>query len=964
MTFGRHPALSATPSSTVASALAGFHRLVLSVVCAMLALGVCAAAATAAADGLAVTDLRCEYRVNPLGVDVARPRLSWVLRSDQRGQRQTAYRVLVAGGRETLRRGEGDLWDSGKVESDRTVHVVYGGRPLVSCMRCFWKVRVWDEAGRPSAWSEPAVWAMGLLERGDWNARWIADARDAAVNEAGPLPATMLRKSFTIDGRVERATVYVTGLGLYELHLNGRKVGDQLLAPEFTMYDCRVQYQAFDVTDLVASGENAVGAILADGWNGEYFFGMPLRQAQRPFGGRRGLIMRLDVRRADGTTHTIVTDPSWRSTREGPIRAASLYDGEVYDARMEMPGWDKPGFDDRLWRPAVEADYMVGANLVWQPNEPIRVVKTIEPVKMTEPMPGVFVFDMGQNMVGWCRLTMRGRPGTAVRLRHAERLNEDGTVYTANLRGAEQTDRYVNRTEGEEVHEPRFTYHGFRYVEVTGKEYKPWVYMPPFKPKPGDLVGRVFHSAGPDAGRFECSSDVINRIMRMVAWTQRGNLHSVPTDCPQRDERAGWMGDIQAFSQTAVFHMDMAAFFTKWLKDVRDAQADDGAYPNFAPMDHARWKGGTPAWADAGTVVPWRMFQNYADTRVLEAHYASARRWVDRVHRKNPDLLWAKDLGNNFNDWLNADTLVMDGWPRKGGAVPPRVLATAFFAHSTEIVSQMAVILGRDDDAETYRRRFGGIKAAFNRAFVKPDGRIEGDTQAGYALALRFNLLPEALRSKAAEHMVEQFRRYGGHMSTGIQTTHRLMLELTRNGYHDEAYRLLNLRTCPSWGFMAEHGATTVWERWDGYVDGRGFQSPRMNSFNHWALGAVGEWVWRHVAGLNPDDRGPGWKRFTIAPKPGGGVTWARGEYRSIRGTIVSDWGIEDGRFRLDATVPPNTTATVRVPARDVKAVTVDGKPTAETPEVESLGMKDGTAAFEVQSGRYRFLSSLDGGAD
>jgi len=801
------------------------------------------------------------------------------------------------------------------------------------------------------------MWSMGLLAPGDWIAQWIADPKDSPASEAGPMPATMLRKSFAVDGPVKQATVSVTGLGLYDLHLNGRRVGDHILAPEFTMYGRRVQYQTFDITDLVVSGDNAVGAVLADGWNGEYFFGMPMRQAQRPFGGERGFIMRLDIERADGTTQTIATDKSWRSTRDGPMRFASLYDGEVYDARMEMPGWDKPGFDDMLWHQAAVAGAFDDANLVWQRNEPIRVTKELKPVKLTEPKPGVYVFDLGQNMVGWCRLKVRGRPGTTVRLRHAEMLNDDGTVYTANLRGATQTDVFTKRTEAEEVYEPRFTYHGFRYVEITGMEYKPWRYMPLYKPAVGDLSGRVFHSASPDAGRFECSSDLVNKIMHMIVWVQRGNMHSVPTDCPQRDERAGWMGDIQSFSQTSIFNMDMAAFFSKWVPDVRDAQAEDGSYPNFAPMDHARWKGGTPAWADAGTIVPWRVYQNYADTRMIEEHYESARRWVDYVHSKNPNLVWDRDRGNDFNDWLNGDTLIKEGWPKTGGCVPPQVLATAFFAHSAEIVGKMAAVTGRTDDAKKYGRLSDGIKAAFNKRYVQPDGRIQGNTQAGYALALRFNLLPGELRPKAARHMVDEFGRYNGHMSTGIQTSHRLMLELTRNGYNDEAYRLLNLRSFPSWGFMLEQGATTIWERWDGYVQGRGFQKPMMNSFNHWALGAVGEWMWRNIIGLNPDESKPGWKHFVIEPRPGGGLTWARGRYKSIRGTIISDWRLENGKFHLDVTVPPNTTATVYLPAKDAQSVTIDGKPAAESPLVQSLGMNSGKAVFAVNSGRYQFTA-------
>jgi alpha-L-rhamnosidase len=447
--------------------------------------------------------------------------------------------------------------------------------------------------------------------------------------------------------------------------------------------------------------------------------------------------------------------------------------------------------------------------------------------------------------------------------------------------------------------------------------------------------------------------------MHMVVWVQRGNMHSIPTDCPQRNERAGWMGDIQSFGQTAIFNMDMAGFFTKWVPDVRDSQAEDGRYPNFAPMYKDTWSGGTPAWADAGTVVPWRVYQNYADTRMLEEHFESARRWVDFVHSKNPNLVWEKELGNKYNDWLNADTIIMEGWPKTGGAVPPQVLATAFFAHSTEIVAKMAAIIGRKAEAQKYEQMFEGIKAAFNEKYVTPDGRIEGDTQAGYALALRFNLLPDELRLKAAKHMVDGFKRYDGHMSTGIQTTHRLMLELTRNGYNDEAYRLLNLRTFPSWGFMLDQGATTIWERWDGYVKGRGFQNAGMNSFNHWALGSVGEWMWRHIVGINPDEAHPAYKHFVIRPRPGGGLTWAKGTYKSIRGLIASDWKIANDEFTLNVTIPANTAATVYVPTTDPKSVTEGGKPVGQARGVEFLRVEECNAVFTVESGRYVFTSKL-----
>ncbi len=720
-----------------------------------------------------------------------------------------------------------------------------------------------------------------------------------------------------------------------------------MLAPEWTRFSKRIQYQTYDVTALLQKGRNAVGAQLGGGWWTGPLMCMP--PFEKP---RFCLLMRLDVELADGTTRTIVTDPSWQATTDGPIRRSGIYFGETYDATKEQPGWDKPGFAAAGWRPVhvlPHPSQSERAAVVAQRNEPIRVVAELPPVKMTEPKPGVYIFDMGQNMVGWCRLKADAPAGTKINVRYAEMLNDDGTIYTANLRGAAQINEYTWRG-GPAALEPHFTYHGFRYVEVTGL---------PGRPAKDAVLGRVFHSAAPEAGTITCSNELLNQIMHCVKWVQRANMMSVPTDCPQRTERLGWMGDIQAFSQTAIFGRDMAGFFTKWVPDIRESQADDGRYPDVAPhiSDPNREFSGVPAWGDAGTVIPWRMYQNYADTRMLAEHLESAKRWVDFIHGRNPNLLWQKNRGNDYNDWLNGDVTAVKDYPRGISAIPNDIFATAFFAHSTEIVARMAHVLGRQDDAAKYDKLFAGIKAAFGKAFVTADGRIKGDTQAGYALALHFNLLEESLRAKATEHLLEAIGRYKAHPSTGIQSTHRMLLELTRNGQHAEAYRLMTLRTVPSWGYMVAEGATTIWERWDGYVKGRGFQDPGMNSFNHWAFGAAGEWVWRELAGLNADDDRPGYKHFFIRPRPCGDLGWVKSRYDSIHGPITSDWKIADGRFALCVAIPANTTATVYVPANDAAAVTEGGKPAAEAMGVKFVKMDGGAAVFSVESGRYEFAA-------
>jgi alpha-L-rhamnosidase len=919
-----------------------------------------------AAAAVRPNQLRCEYRADPLGIDIRKPRLSWILEStsrNDRGQMQTAYRIAVASTAQKLASGAADLWDSGKVASNRTVHIPYEGQPLHSRMRCYWKVQVWDRDGKPSAWSAPGSWTMGLLEKQDWAASWIGDDKDlidpatppepigAAPVKPVAQPALMLRKTFQVNGPVRRGTLYVTAHGVYRVAINSQLAGDHVLAPEFTSYQKRLQYQTYDVTQLLRAGANGIGALVGAGWYAGRIGLVPQRHI---YGTRPQLLLQLEIELGDGSTQTVVSNESWRLNTDGPIRSSDILDGEIYDARKESPGWDGAGFDDGSWHSVSALAGPGRADLVWQPNEPIRIVRSVTPVRITHPSPDVYVADMGQNMVGWCRLKLSGTAGTTVTLRHAEMLNDDGSIYTANLRGAPQVDRYTLRGGGEENFEPHFTYHGFRYVELTGL---------PAPPGPEAITGQVIYSSAPRAGILRTSSTLFNQILDNIVWTQRANMYSVPTDCPQRDERLGWMGDIQAFAQTAIFNMQMAPFLTKWLRDVRDDQAENGRFPDFAPNPYTALDKdtffGAPAWADAGVIVPWRVYQNYADVRILEENFESARRWVDFVHEQNPKLLWEQARYNDYNDWLNGDTLKAEGWPATGAMVPKPVFATAFFAHSADLLSRMAAVLGRQEEAAKYGQLFTSIKEAFVGAYVTPDGHIEGDTQAGYALALNFDLLPESLRTKAAQHMIAGFERYQGHLSTGIQSTHRLMLELTRYGFNDEAYRLLNLRTFPSWGFMIENGATTIWERWDGYVRGRGFQDPGMNSFNHWALGAVGEWLWRNAAGINPDAEAPGFERFTIRPRPGGGLTSANGFYESIRGTIRSAWKIERGTFTLRIQVPPNTTATVFVPAKSADSVLESGSPAAQSRGAGFLRMEDRNAVYKVGSGRYSFSAPI-----
>ena len=899
--------------------------------------------------------LRTEYLTEPGAIDTRIPRLSWIIAAPgMRGMMQSAYQVEVASTAANLAADKADLWNSGKVASNRENQVEYQGSPLASRQRAFWKVRVWDQSGAPSAWSAPASWSMGLLDRSDWSARWIGDPSPSIENVA----VTTLRRSFTLATRPARAIVYATALGVYEMRINGRRVSDHVLAPEFTDYHTRTQYQAYDVSALLHAGENVIGASLGDGW---YAGGIGLAEAlvkkrRNIYGDHPRFLAQLEVTTGSRTTR-IATDSSWRVTRAGPIRSSDILNGEIYDARQEMPGWDSPGFDDSRWgRADVAAN--VATQLVSQPNEPIRVTEDIHPIAVKEPRPGVYVFDMGQNMVGWARIAVRGPGGTTISLSHAEMLDDSGMVYTENLRGAEQTDRYTLRGPATaiETFEPHFTYHGFRYVQVSGL---------PAKPKLTDLTGRQVNSDLARAGEFESSSPLLNKLFQNVLWTQRDNMIGIPTDCPQRDERLGWMGDIQVFSGTSMFNADMGAFFTKWLPDVRDAQTPDGRFADFSPqpfrerLDSMR-RGdfmGVPGWGDAGVVVPWRLWQQYGDIRQLRDNYDAAKKWVGYIRTNNPDLLWKNKRGNDYGDWLNSDTMNDSTIPRKGGEVPKPVFATMMFAYATDLVSRMAAALGNDAEAKQYGALFNDIKTAFNKSYVTADGHIEGDTQAGYALALHFDLLPEGKRAAAVSYMLAGIDAYRGHMSTGFHSTYRMMLELSRAGRSDVAYKLINNTTFPSWGYSIENGATTIWERWDGYVKGRGFQDKGMNSFNHYAIGAVAEWMYRVILGVNNDDAHPGYEQFVIHPIPGGGLTWAKGIHRTIRGTILSNWRIAGNTFTEEVTIPPNSSATVYVPAKSADRVTENGVPASRSTGVRFLRMEGDAAVFSVQSGSYTFIA-------
>ncbi|MHB9028769.1 MAG: glycoside hydrolase family 78 protein [Candidatus Latescibacterota bacterium] len=887
-----------------------------------------------------VTNLRCEYLVNPLGIDVAKPRLSWEMESSGRGQAQKAWRVLVASSRENLDATGGDLWDSGKVKSDQSNQVVYEGKETASGAQVFWKVRVWDKSGKESAWSDPASWSMGLLSAADWQAKWIGPDRDSSPKVMPPAP--YFRKSFRADKPVRKALLYVTARGLVEPSLNGGRVGKDVFAPEWTDYDKRIQYRTYDVTSLVKQGENALGIILGDGWYSGY---IGWRKERGHYGLRNSLLARLEMEYEDGAKTAVISDESWKLA-EGPILSSDFLMGEVYDARKEIPGWNTPGFDDAAWKPATVVD-PPASPLVAQPSEPVQVDEEINAIAMNEPKPGVYVFNLGQNIAGWARLRVTGPAGTKVTLRFAERLNPDGTIYTTNLRAAKATDTYILKGGGEEVYEPHFTFHGFQYVELTGL---------PSKPELGMIAGCAAYSQSPVAGSFECSSPMVNQLYSNICWGQRGNFISIPTDCPQRDERLGWMGDAQIFIRSATYNRDVAAFFTKWMQDVEDAQSAEGAFADTSPRlkDIPNFEA-VAAWADAGVIVPWTVWRVYGDTRIIERHWASMEKWMNLLLKDNPDLIRKNRLNNNYGDWLS--TIPDAGFGQSSQR--KELLATAYWAYDAKLMSQMAKALGRAEDFAKYDALFQKIRSAYQKEYVLPDGRIRGDTQTVYVLSLYFDLLPEDMRSKATDFLVEDIIKQGGHLTTGFLGVRHLCPTLTAMGHPDVAYQLLNNDTYPSWGYSIKQGATTIWERWDGWTAEKGFQDPGMNSFNHYSLGSVGEWMFESVAGIDLDPEVLAFKHSIIRPVVGGGLTHAKAEYHSIYGKIASGWKLDGENLTLDVTIPANTTATVYVPASQGAEVTEGGKPAQKADGLKFVKEENGYAVFEAGSGNYSFTSTM-----
>jgi len=910
----------------------------------VIAVVLASAGAGRAQTPLAVKNLRCEYQADPVGIDVRKPRLSWQLESSERGVAQTSYEVRVAGSEEQLAKGK-PIWGSGKQTSDASIQMEYGGPALESGKVYYWQVRVADNHGHLTAWSKTAHWEMGLLEPVDWKAKWITP--NLEEDEAKSNPATMLRREFSVKKKVERARLYATAMGLYEMELNGNRVGDEYFTPGWTSYDFRYQYQTYDVTGLLKNGTNCLGAMLGDGWfRGRIAWG----GKRNSYGKKLALLTQLVIRYTDGTQEIVGTDENWKAST-GPILESDIYNGETYDARLEKTGWKEAGCDDKAWKSVSVVD-APKAKVVAQAGPAVKEIEEIQPAKILKTPAGDTVIDMGQNMVGWMRFRVNAPAGTTITLRHAEVLDSAGNFYTENLRSAQEKIRYTTKGQGPEIYQPHFTFQGFRYVAVSG-----W----PGEVKQEDFTGVVVHSAMARTGTFESSSSLLNQLQHNIIWGQKGNFVDVPTDCPQRDERLGWTGDAQVFAGTASFNHDTAGFYTKWLKDVALDQEDDGAVPFVIPnvLSHDTRKGeaASAGWADVAVILPWTVYQAYGDKRILEEQYTSMKAWVEYMRRQaGESYLWKS--GSSFGDWLAFATTRAD-YP--GATTDKDLIQTAYFAHSTALLAKTAKVLGKTEDAAEYESLEEKIKRAFQEEYVTSKGRLSSNTQTAYALALAFELLPETMRPEAAARLAADVKKFG-HLTTGFLGTPALCQALSDYGYLDEAYLLLNRKEYPSWLYPVTKGATTIWERWDGTKPDGSFQNPSMNSFNHYAYGAIGDWMYRVVAGIEIDEKQPGYKHILIQPRPGGGLTYAKASVETPYGHVESGWKLADGKMALHVEVPPNTTTTLRLPKAKLEQVTEGGKALAGRADLLGVRQAGDDVIVEVGSGKYEFESALPGG--
>lgn len=872
---------------------------------------------------LSISNLFTEGLINPIGVDNPIPQLSWTIKSAQRNVLQTAFELKVFDNTQSK-----TVWNTGKVNSSQSINVKYTGSPVKSGHRYNWQVRVWDNQGNVSPWSELAFWQTSLLEKADWKASWIEVDNNIGTN------SPYFRKKFQAKKKIISATLYVTAHGIYEAFINGERVGDAYLTPGWTSYKKRLQYQAYDVTKLLKPGTNAVGAMLGNGW---YKGTINWEPRENIYGDRLGLLCQLSIRYVDGSEEVVCTDNSWK-TSTGSIVYAEIYNGETIDANKDKNGWTLPAYDDEKWSNVKVAAYGFD-NLIATSNQPIKKHEVLTPKKIITTPKGETVIDFGQNMVGWEKITFKGKKGDTVRIYHAEVLDKQGNFYTANLRSAKATSTYI-LSGNEDVFEPHFTFYGFRYIKVEGLTDSI---------ASGSINAVALYSDMPKSGTFSSSNKLVNQLQQNIEWGQRGNFLDIPTDCPQRNERLGWTGDAHAFFRTATFLRDGNTFFKKWMKDMAADQLSDGRVPWVIPFTLRQDQVASTGWADASTIIPWQHYRAYGDTQILVDQYPSMKAWVDYMKNNSVDFLWNTEKFH-FGDWLffRPD----DDKDGKAAITDKYLIAQSFFAHSTQMLINAAKVLGKEDDARYYAELLINIKKAFLKEYVTPSGRLVSSTQTAYVLALSFEMLPEAFRAQAAQRLVENISKYG-HLTTGFLGTPYICHVLSDFGYDDVAYKLLLRERYPSWLYPVKSGATTIWERWDGQKPDGNFQTAEMNSFNHYAYGAIGDWLYRKAAGLQ--ESAPGFKEIIIKPHVGGGFSGMKASHTTPFGEASSSWAIKNDELFLDVTIPVNTSAIVYVPASSKNEIMEGLIPVADVKSIKTEEKQDKYVPIKIGSGNYSF---------
>lgn len=872
-----------------------------------------------------VSRLYCDYVENPLGIDNRKPKLSWTINSTERNQKQTAYQILVSSTPELLNNDKSDIWNTGKIKSEQSVHVVYQGKKLESAKKYFWKVRVWDKHNIKSEWSAPANWEMGLLEPDLWKAQWVG--YDSEV-------APLFRKEVEISQPLKEARIYISGLGFYELSINGSKVGDHVLDPGQTDYEQRTFYVTYDITQQLKQGMNLIGVMLGNGWYNQNAVNSAKYGWENVAYGEPRLLLQAHLTFADGSEKWVVSNDTWKAY-PGPVTSNNLYAGEQYDARLEPSGWNTSGFDDKDWNNVNLTD-APGSKLVCQNIPPIKKMNTITPINITNPKPGIYIYDMGQNFAGWAKLVVKADAGTKIQLRFAECLDENGMIEPASTgvyaTGVVQTDSYICEGKGLEIWEPRFTYHGFRYVEMTGF---------PGIPKKDNIVGIVVYSSLQKAGEFNCSDERINRLHQTALWTEISNLYSIPTDCPHR-EKCGWLGDAFLTSDMTIYNFDAATFWSKFLDDIETSSK--GEIPNnIAP---GRRRGGkSPDWGTAFIQLTWNMYLYYGDKSVIKEHYEALILFMNHLQQIAKENIIYEGIGSLFSP-----TRIT---PEK---TPIAFTTTMVYYFCADVISRMSKTIGKKLDAERYTLLAQQIKDSFNKKFYNKTGKTyEG--QEKNALALAFNLVPTEDQQAVAETLNKNFvENQNYHVSTGIFGSRYIYEVLAQYGYGETVKRILHEDTFPSYGYLFSRGATTFWENWgEPKFEDRPEIRGDDRSKNHPFQGGFDVWFYQGIAGINPDPENPGFKHIIFQPQLTNLLDSTEASYNSMYGLISSKWQNIDNTFKWSVSVPVNTTATIYIPADDQKSIFENGKHIGNSKDIEFVCEETNCMVFKLGSGEFSF---------